>query len=489
MLQSLSRLIVNAITPVLLFFSFLIAKPCISKTYYVSDAGNDLNAGSFLLPWKTIARVNKQHFKPGDSILFKRNETFRGNLIANSGSSNAYIFYGDYGEGNKPLLLGSINRSQKTDWINTGNNLWQTADVFLTGTSIAVDAGNIIFNNEQVCGWKQSAKELLYKQGDFFSDIASATVILYSVDNPAKFYTNIEIALKRNGIEQSFRGFVIYKNLDVRYTAAHGIGGITTNNIIIQDMDFSYIGGGYHEGLIRYGNGVEFYNNANNNIVERCRFNQVYDVAVTPQGDLDNYKVYNIIFRNNIITNCEQAFEFWIRGSNAEAQHIYFTNNICLNAGATWAHPQRDQKLSAHLLFWGSDASYSNIYVCNNIFGNSLNAAIFEGSDKLHNLQFPEIIINKNCWYINDSTKMLATVIGWNNSFLHEPLLRYRTISNYIQQTGQDIHSSFKTTVAPNDLQLLQSLPCLQNDTTMQHLKITVHTLSNILTPPSQQKF
>ncbi|MBX2921948.1 MAG: hypothetical protein KF746_07135 [Chitinophagaceae bacterium] len=442
-------------------FTCFILPVLFAETYYVSATGDDLNDGSLSLPWKTIARVNRQQLQPGDSVLLRRNDTFRGNLIPRSGNANAYIFYGAYGKGNKPLLLGSVNRSRKADWKSIGKNLWQTSGVFLSGTTGTADAGNIIFNNEEVCGWKLSSKELLQKQGDFYSDTKNAAVVLYSVVNPGAFYSNIEIALKKNGIDQSFKSFIIYQDIDIRYTAAHGIGGTKCNNIIIRDMDFSFIGGGYHEGVIRYGNGVEFYDDAHDNIVERCRFNQVYDVAMTPQGNLDNYKVYNIIFRNNIVTNCEQSFEFWARGKNALAEYIYFINNTCLDVGLTWAHEQREKYVTAHLLFWGSSAHYSNLYICNNIFYNSRKAGIFEASSRLHNLQKPNVIIDYNCWYIADTASMLATVTGWKRGTPNIPAVSYITFSNYKQQTGQDEHSFFEDPRLDIHLRPMPGSPCI----------------------------
>ena len=55
----------------------------------------------------------------------------------------------------------------------------------------------------------------------------------------------IELALRRHIIDQSNRGYVTYENLDLRYGAAHGIGGGRTHHITVRDCDISYIGGGH----------------------------------------------------------------------------------------------------------------------------------------------------------------------------------------------------------------------------------------------------
>ena len=50
-----------------------------SAYYVATPSGDDGNSGlSELLPWKTInPKVNGSSFNPGDSILFKRDSTWR----------------------------------------------------------------------------------------------------------------------------------------------------------------------------------------------------------------------------------------------------------------------------------------------------------------------------------------------------------------------------------------------------------------------------
>ena len=93
-------------------------------TYYVSSSGNDGNTGrSSNDPFQTIAKVNSLSLQPGDQVLFRRNDTFRGSLqIQRSGAANNPIIIDSYGSGNKPILTGSV---QVSNWTNQGNNIWQ----------------------------------------------------------------------------------------------------------------------------------------------------------------------------------------------------------------------------------------------------------------------------------------------------------------------------------------------------------------------------
>jgi parallel beta-helix repeat protein len=78
-----------------------IASTAHAATYYVDATnGNDPNDGlSTESAWKTIHKVNGTNFNPGDSILFKRGETWREQLnVRSSGEEGNPITFGAYGE-------------------------------------------------------------------------------------------------------------------------------------------------------------------------------------------------------------------------------------------------------------------------------------------------------------------------------------------------------------------------------------------------------
>jgi parallel beta-helix repeat protein len=82
-----------------------------SKNYYFSSSGNDaLNTGiSETSPYKSIAKLNTLILNPGDKILFKRGESFYGQInVSNSGTAAANISYDAYGSGAKPVINGAI---------------------------------------------------------------------------------------------------------------------------------------------------------------------------------------------------------------------------------------------------------------------------------------------------------------------------------------------------------------------------------------------
>ena len=111
----------------LLIIAFLICSVNIYSTnYYISSStGNDSSDGkSETSAWQSINKLNTilGNLLPGDSVLFKRGDTFVGQLIlTKSGTNGSPIYFGSYGTGNKPIITGRI---PVTTWTDTGGNIW-----------------------------------------------------------------------------------------------------------------------------------------------------------------------------------------------------------------------------------------------------------------------------------------------------------------------------------------------------------------------------
>ena len=92
------------------------AGPSSGASYYVSPSGNDDNHGtSPEEAWETIDRANALACRPGDSILFKRGDTWDEELHpVGEGTAADPIVIGSYVKGPRP----AIDRQ-----IATGNNI------------------------------------------------------------------------------------------------------------------------------------------------------------------------------------------------------------------------------------------------------------------------------------------------------------------------------------------------------------------------------
>ena len=87
------------ILAVIVFLALSLFAAGAGRTYYVSGTGEDRNDG--LSPeraWKSLAMVNGAALRPGDRVLFRCGDVFRGQLRPSSGEISAPVGYGSYGE-------------------------------------------------------------------------------------------------------------------------------------------------------------------------------------------------------------------------------------------------------------------------------------------------------------------------------------------------------------------------------------------------------
>ena len=74
-------------------------------------AGADANSGNAVAPIQTTTKVNALALRPGDRVLFKRGETWRGTGVSApaSGRPGRPIMFGAYGSGARPILDGTYD--------------------------------------------------------------------------------------------------------------------------------------------------------------------------------------------------------------------------------------------------------------------------------------------------------------------------------------------------------------------------------------------
>ncbi len=118
--------IISFVTLILIIVS---SQTLVGKNYYFStssgdDARTSTQAQSSTTPWKTINKLNSffSSLAAGDSILFRRGDTFYGSIIVSkSGISSLPIVVSAYGTGNTPVISGF---STLTSWTNVGGGIY-----------------------------------------------------------------------------------------------------------------------------------------------------------------------------------------------------------------------------------------------------------------------------------------------------------------------------------------------------------------------------
>lgn len=267
-----------------------------------------------------------------------------------------------------------------------------------SSAELSVDVGNLIFDGGRSVGVKKWRPEDLQQDGDYWYSGATWQVKLYSPGNPAERHPSIELALRRHIVDQGGKSYVTYEGLALHDGAAHGIGGGSTHHVIVRDCDIAWIGGGHQfttpEGRpVRFGNGIEFWENAHDNLIEGCRIWEVYDAALTNQGSANNTQS-DITYRDNVIWNCEYSFEYWNRGPESATRNIRFEHNTCVNAGGGWGHQQRPDRNGRHLMFYVNSAQTTAVSVVGNIFCNATDSCL-----RLENDWTAGLTLDHNCWW------------------------------------------------------------------------------------------
>lgn len=348
--------------------------------YYVSNSGLDTNDG--LTPetaWQSVAKVNES-IAGGDEIRFRCGDTFYGRVQAKPGTPDKFTTFTSYGEGVKPVM-SQYKLIKKGVWEKHDENIYK---LDLTDTTkyggntkdIDTNAGFMMVDGK-IKYRKMFLMEELQENWDFYCD--DQYIYVYLDKSPDEAADDIKIACCINCMP--FTSYMKVTNLVFTGTGAHGISG-TSYGAYIADCEFHKIGGSRLGGVerrgrfnrTRYGNGVEAWSNSHDITVERCRFSDIYDVAITMQGNNVQINWENCFFRNNVIWNCTQAFEIWSRGEIPDRGFIncIFENNVCIDSGYCWGYEARPNKgCATHLLIYGLEIELCDVIVRNNVFSRA----------------------------------------------------------------------------------------------------------------------
>lgn len=367
--------------------------------YYVSSAGSDSNSGtSEAAPFKTLSKVNSITLHPGDGVLFRRGDLWRGTVTLKDG-----VTYSAYGTGDKPRIYNSINVAQQGSWSTTS-----VANVYKYSASIShsQDIGTLVFNDgDDGCAYKVVLRrdyqgngyhpdtmqpfnswQDLKRDRDMFHDKETGYLYLCSTaGNPATRWTSIEASRKGN----TFNGYntgqdwltCYVDNICIKYTGSHGVGTGHVKNLTVTNCEIGWIGGslqndngdtklptspGQYSRPVRYGNGVEIWGWCDKFNVSHNYIYQVYDAAISPQyssdGNVTGKWMNNISFEDNLIERSVYAIEYWLSVNADYVELSGFRNyvirgNIMRTAGEYGWGYQRFNKETPAIIQTGNSAT------------------------------------------------------------------------------------------------------------------------------------
>jgi len=381
--------------------------------YYLSADGDDAKDGRTPgTAWRTIRRLNREwgRIKPGSCVLFRRGDTWRAASLADRLKGSAGVTYSAYGTGAKPRLTASpFNGADPARWRKTdAPGIWACQ---LERT----DVGLVVFDEGKAHGIK--ILPVYHKDGTttaqytgrpfkdyrdldadlhFYHDystngIGKGTGMLYlhSRENPGRRFSSIEFGQSRHVISSRTEPGITFDNLCVMYGGAHGIWQYAATNMVVRNCEIGWIGGGIQgerlfgrRWAVRWGNGVEV-GFCDGYTVTNCYLYQIYDAAVTHQGDAisrfnGKEKVLSqrrIRYVDNVIEKCNYSIEYFIGhcpdGNPSRMEDYLIAGNMMWDAGSGLCEQRPDRNQDAHIKSWEHENRATGYVIRNNLFAGA----------------------------------------------------------------------------------------------------------------------
>ena len=419
--------------------------PCTGPaTYFVSADGDDDNTGTLpSTPWGTIAKVNGSSFNPGDSILFRRGDTWRESLVITwSGTAENYITFGAYGSGDRPQILGS---ERAVGWSQTAGttNVWQSASslaapdvghpssIFFGEAGGAITWGRIQDETEvNQCG---SAFSLLQQEYDWCWQ--SNTIYVYSPQSPSNRYNFVEVPQRRGPItmvSHAIEEFITIDGLELMFGTMYGYNDgwpmdYEARGLKILNCHIGYIGiqgGDSAMGLVIWHSDMVV---RNNDIHDCGRRSISYNVYTDNGRSTPNLTFDNVLFEHNVLHNGFHTTGFDISHGSDPAYPDTFSNFV-FRSNFIWDDTADDPTdnpndwTSMGLYLAPGSGVFTDIEVTNNILSNIKQKGFaFGGVDNLEVYNNTIYGMNPNIGSYRPMVSMSGDYanLRFNNNLIH----------------------------------------------------------------------
>ena len=338
---------------------------CAQNQYYLSSStGNDNNNGSQTQPWKTLSKISNTTLGPGDTVYFKKGDTFRGHYVVNgSGTEGNPITFKSYGSGNQPVISGSDHDDGGGDYReailveNEDNMIFEDLEIQNHRTTSRSNVGDLVSFGIQVISSSAGTKnnftfrDMTFKNvyglswvdpgdQDAFNafEVSGLTFksswagIINDVVVEDSYFTDLQrigIHIKNTSGKTSDKRNT---NIVVRRNDFFQIGGtcvlpIRTENCLIENNIFNQPGAKTNDKMIGRGSAVWNWYSINT-IVQ-------YNQAINAKGILDSHGIHvdhsniDTFIQYNLMQDCEGGF-VEILGGNQRAVYRF---NISINDG------------------------------------------------------------------------------------------------------------------------------------------------------------
>ena len=344
---------------------------CAQNQYYLSSStGNDSNDGSQTQPWKTLSKISNTTLGPGDTVYFKKGDTFRGHFVVDgSGTEQSPITFTSYGNGNQPIISGSDHDYGGGDYreamlvTNHDNMVFDdleiqnhrtisrsgVGDLVSFGIRIEVSDSNANLNNFSFRNMTFKNVYALYcvdpSNQNAFNDfevsgltfISSWGGIINNVIVEDSYFTDLQrigVHIKNTMGKTSTKRNTnfVFRNNDFFQIGGTCVLPVRTENCLIENNIFNQPGAKTNDKMIGRGSAVWNWYSINT-IIQ-------YNQAINAKGIMDSHGIHvdhsnvDTFIQYNYMQDCEGGF-VEILGGNQRAVYRF---NISVNDG--WrVHP------------------------------------------------------------------------------------------------------------------------------------------------------
>lgn len=358
------------------------------KTYHISKT--DVGAN-----YQTLSQVNALSLKPGDSVLFHAGETWRETLeISWSGTKGNLIYFGKYGSGSDPKILGS---EKAINWTTTGtSNIWKTATSLIDYDDYEEGAIYFLFSDTIVDGISKdynSGFSNLTEEYQFCNN--GGQYYVYCPADPDSRYDSIEISQRDKCIViVDSQSYLMFEDLEIRYPGQYCFDSgypadPSDNTYVFSRCTIGYVG--YRGSSRAYG--IEL-GGASNSLIENCYFSNCGRRAISANlydlGSPGYRTLENVIIRDNVFRRGWHTTSLDLAGNETAIsdtiRDIYFYNNYIIDSNNDHVVDVSPYTGSNGIFIYTDGNTYmNNIYVVNNVFHASTQRAIHtEGGDTIH---------------------------------------------------------------------------------------------------------
>lgn len=338
-----------------IFFVYFLCSCCYAQEVYVSSScGSDENTGLTPdTPLRTIAKAQKR----GKTIFLKAGDVFHEYV----GLSKQELRR--YGKGKNPELNG-FRYLEKGQWKKVEKNLWLMDLTKAKATGYIVEGSSELnnigcfyeYDKDQIHGRRCEKETKMKANWDFYQgdthdfhekkNHSFDSVYLYYDGDP----NQLNLAISVGSHYGLFLSDASVENVNIKGFGTGGINLIGT--VTVRGCRIDMVGGSMmlnSQETVCLGNGIDFwlYRTSSDCIIEGNYISRCYDCGCSIQGARAGRATpKNIVFRDNLITDCCQGWEDFLRNDpDVKFENCRFENNIVINAGESgFGYPESRKK-------------------------------------------------------------------------------------------------------------------------------------------------